>query len=84
MGLKLRLQWFDETTERGIGMERSTDIGDDDAVVTALGLSVQEDVNNGVFELREEWLTTIQPYFLHKIIFPESDYFLALDYRESW
>jgi hypothetical protein len=84
MGLKLRLEWFDKTTELGIGTERSADLGEDYSVVDSLGLSVDDDINNGMFELREEWLLTIQPHFSHKIISSESDYFLALDYRKSW
>jgi hypothetical protein len=84
MGLKLRLEWFDKTTELGIGTERSADLGEDYTVVDSLGLSVDDDINNGMFELREEWLSTMQPYFSHKVSLSESDYFFALDYRKSW
>lgn len=84
MGLKLRLEWFDKSTELGLGIERSADLGEDYTVVDSLSLSVEDDINNGMFQLREEWLLTIQPLFSHKIISSESDYFLALDYRKSW
>ncbi|WP_305393522.1 colicin E3-like toxin immunity protein [Pseudomonas sp. FP2309] len=44
-------------------------------MIFKLGLSVNEDINNGMFELRQEWLSPIQTYFSHEIAFSESDYF---------
>lgn len=79
MGLKVRLEWFDRTTERLLGEEVSADQGDDYSIVTKLGLSIDEDVNNGMFELRREWLPPVQPHFSHQIALSESDYFIALD-----
>lgn len=77
MGLKLRLQWFDKTTELGIGKELSKDAGDDYSALNLLRLSVEKDINHGVFEVRENWLSIIQPYFHHEINLLENDYFLA-------
>ncbi len=79
MGLKVRLEWFDRTTEWLIGEEDSPDQGDDYSIVMKLGLSVDQDVNNGMFELHREWLPLVQPYFAHQIALSESDYFIALD-----
>lgn len=58
MGLKVRLEWFDKTTECLSGTEKSVNLGDDYSVISKLGLSVDEDVN--MFELRREWLPQIQ------------------------
>ncbi|ASV34720.1 colicin transporter [Pseudomonas sp. NS1(2017)] len=83
MGLKVRLEWFDRTTECLSGMEESANLGDDYSVISKLGLSVDEDVNNGMFELRREWLPQIQAHFSHEIKLSESDYFIAFDYEDA-
>ncbi|MBD8100625.1 colicin transporter [Pseudomonas fluorescens] len=83
MGLKVRLEWFDRTTEWLIGTEDSADLGKDYSVISELGLSVDEDVNNGMFELRREWLSQVQAYFSHEIALSESDYYVAFDYEEA-
>ncbi|MCX9152788.1 MULTISPECIES: colicin E3-like toxin immunity protein [Pseudomonas] len=83
MGLKVRLEWFDRTTKWLSGREDSADLGNDYSVISKLGLSVNEDVNNGMFELRQEWLSLIQAYFSHEIVFSESDYFIAFDYEDA-
>ena len=81
MGLIVRLEWFDRTTEWLRGTENSADLGNDYSVISKLGLSVDEDVNNGMFELRREWLSLIQTHFAHEIALSESDYFIAFDYE---
>lgn len=81
MGLKMRLEWFDRTTEWLRGTEDSADLGNDCSVISKLGLSIDEDVNNGMFELRREWLSLIQTHFSHEIDLSESDYFIAFDYE---
>lgn len=83
MGLKARLEWFDRTTKHLSGAEDSADLGDDYSVISNLGLSVDEDVNNGMFELRREWLLLVQAYFSHEIELSESDYFIAFDYEDA-
>ncbi len=83
MGLKVRLEWFDRTTECLSGTEKSVNLGDDYSVISKLGLSVDEDVNNGMFELRREWLPQVQPHFSHEIELSESDYFIAFDYEDA-
>lgn len=83
MGLKVRLEWFDRTTERLSGTQNSANLGDDYSVISKLGLSADEDVNNGMFELRREWLPLIQAYFSHEIILSENDYFIAFDYEDA-
>lgn len=80
MGLKVRLEWFDRTTEWILGDEDSVDQGNDFSIVTKLGLSIDDAVNNGMFEIRREWLPLLQPYFSHQIVLSENDYFIALDF----
>lgn len=83
MGLKVRLEWFDRMTERLCGAENSADLGDDYSLISKLGLSATEDVNNGMFELRREWLPMIETYFSHEIALSESDYFIVFDYEDA-
>lgn len=83
MGLKVRLEWFDITTERLRGTEDSADLGNDYSALSELGLSAAEDINNGMFELRREWLPLIQARFSHEITPSESDYFIAFDYEDA-
>lgn len=84
MGLKVRLEWFDRTTECLSGTEDSADLGDDYSVISKLGLSPNEDINNGMFELRREWISLIQEHFSHEIALSESDYFIAFDYEDAY
>ncbi|AZE96456.1 hypothetical protein C4J95_4400 [Pseudomonas orientalis] len=83
MGLKVRLEWFDRTTEWLSGTEDSADLGNDYSVISKLGLSVDEDVNNGMFELQREWLSVIQAHFSHEIVLLENDYFIAFDHEDT-
>ena len=83
MGLKVRLEWFDITTERLRGTEDSADLGNDYSALSELGLSAAEDINNGMFELRREWLPLIQARFSHEITPSESDYFIAFYYEDA-
>jgi hypothetical protein len=82
MGLIVRLEWFDRTTAWLRGTENSADLGSDYSVMSKLGLSVEENVNNGMFELRREWISLIQTHFSHEIALSESDYFIAFDYED--
>ena len=40
MGLKARLEWYDQQTELGEGEELSKDFGEDGSLMEALGLSL--------------------------------------------
>ncbi len=46
MGLKIRLEWYDKETELGEGEELSQDFGDDGSVIEALGMPIENNVNN--------------------------------------
>lgn len=84
MGLKLTLEWYDKQTEIYQGEEFSDDLGDDESVFDALGIPVENNVNNGGFNVSSHWTTIIQPYFRHSIEPTNHDYQLSFDYRENW
>lgn len=84
MGLRLRLNWYDKTSDIGVGREYSVDLGDNVAVIEFLGLPVDDTVNNGEFDILTEWIPTLQPYFKQQIDLAEHDYQVAFDYRDAW
>ena len=85
MGLRLRLQWFDKLTELGVGKEYSSDFGDDASIMTdGLGIPTKDIVNNGSFELINNWIKYLQPHFTHNINLSLYDYFVSFDYRDKW
>jgi len=84
MGLKLSLEWYNKQTESYEGEEYSEDLGDDGFVIEALGIPVENNVNNGGFDVPQEWVKTLQPHFQHSIDWSRYDYQIAFDYRDSW
>jgi hypothetical protein len=84
MGLKLRLEWYSKQTESCEGEEYSEDLGDDGSVIEALGIPIENNVNNGGFDVPQEWVKTLQPHFQHSIDWSSYDYQIAFDYRDSW
>jgi len=53
MGLKLRLEWFSKQTESYEGKEYSTDLGEDGTVIEALGVPLENNINNGGFNVSQ-------------------------------
>ncbi len=53
MGLKLNIVWFDRKSEEFIGEEYSGDLGDDGSVIEKLGLPIQDNINNGGFDVKK-------------------------------
>ncbi|MHC8335404.1 colicin E3-like toxin immunity protein [Pseudomonas sp. LB3P25] len=84
MGLKLRLEWYDKHTEICEGEESSKDLGDDESILDALGIPVENNINNGGFDVGSHWVAIIQPYFRHLIDLAAYDHQLSFDYRENW
>jgi hypothetical protein len=80
MGLELRLEWHDTATLEFQGEESSKDLGDDGSVLNALGISADNNINNGSFNVVQNWLPTIQPYFQHQIDVRVHDYQISFDY----
>ncbi|WP_458129808.1 colicin E3-like toxin immunity protein [Pseudomonas sp. Z2-11] len=83
MGLKLRLEWYSKQTESFEGEEYSDDFGDDGAVIDALGIPFENNINNGGFNVPLEWIEILRPYFQHLIDWDRYDYQVAFDYRDS-
>jgi hypothetical protein len=84
MGLKIRLEWYDKQTEMGQGEELSTDFGDDGSLIEALGLPIENNINNGGFNVGHDWVSTLQPHFRHVIRLPLYDYQVSFVYRDNW
>ncbi|WGE30939.1 colicin E3-like toxin immunity protein (plasmid) [Edwardsiella tarda] len=85
MGLKLRLEWFDKKTDLLVNKEYSSDFGDDGAIIESLGLLLKDNINNGGFDVRSEWVTLLQPHFKNKIEIDNYWCQISFDYRdENW
>lgn len=85
MGLKLNLQWFNKATELGEGEEYTVDFGEDARLITdGLGMTTKDNINNGCFDIRDEWVSILQPHFKHRIEISIYDYQISFDYRNAW
>ncbi|MBB6153916.1 MULTISPECIES: colicin E3-like toxin immunity protein [unclassified Pseudomonas] len=84
MGLKLRLEWYDKQTHLCEGEEYSEDLGDDETVLNALGIPVENNINNGGFNVLESWKPVLQPYFQNNISLTTYDYQISFDYSDVW
>lgn len=84
MGLRIRLEWYDKESELGVGEEMSKDFGQDRIVLDALGIPIENNINNGGFNVLESWVAHLQPHFQHAIDLSAYDYQVAFDYRDVW
>jgi hypothetical protein len=84
VGLKVRLEWYDKETELGIGRELSKDFGDDGSVIESLGMPIENNINNGGFDVLSHWVSILQPHFKHVIDSSSYDYQIAFVYRDHW
>lgn len=82
MGLKVRLAWYNKSTGLGEGKELSSDFGDDVAILVQLNLSVEQDINNGEFNIKDDWLAILQPLFVHCINLDAFDYQVSFNYKK--
>ncbi|MGE8344672.1 colicin E3-like toxin immunity protein [Pseudomonas helleri] len=82
MGLKVRLAWYNKNTEYGEGKEDSKELGDDTSVMDQLNLSVDNDMNNGSFDVKIDWLNILQPLFVHRIDLNIYNYQVSFNYRD--
>jgi hypothetical protein len=64
------MDWYDPETEQAEGKEYSKDLVEDLLVITALGLENEQNIYGGGFDVREEWIPTLQSVFNH-LIAPE-------------
>lgn len=84
MGLKLLLECYDKKTEMLVSEEYSNDLGEDSSVIKKLGLPIENNINNGGFDVKIEWLGVLQPYFKNKINLNSYDYQVSFDYADEW
>lgn len=83
MGLKLNLTWFDKKTKSFVGEEYSKDFGDDGSVIESLGLPLKDNINNGDFVVKPEWIVFLQPHFKNKIEIDKYKTYVSFDYRDG-
>jgi hypothetical protein len=67
MEVRLRLEWFDKVEQYLKGDELSADLENDGSIIDKLGLPFDETIYDGVFDVKNDWIKHIQPYFKHKI-----------------
>ncbi|WP_346826857.1 colicin E3-like toxin immunity protein [Serratia inhibens] len=85
MGLKLKVNWYDKKSELLVGQEYSKDFGDDDFLINeTIGPKEDNIINNGIFDLVNEWVTPVQNHITHKIDMGKYDYFIAFEYNDTW
>lgn len=54
------------------------------SVIDALGLPIENNVNNGGFNVSPDWVGILQPHFHHAIQLLAYDYQVAFVYRDAW
>ncbi|AZZ74775.1 MULTISPECIES: colicin E3-like toxin immunity protein [Pseudomonas] len=84
MGLRARLEWYDKKTELGEGEELSKDFGDDGSIIESLGIPIENNVNNGGFDVPSQWVNILQPHFRQTIDLSSFDFQVAFVYRDHW
>jgi len=84
MGLRARLEWYDKKTELSEGEELSKDFGDDGSIIESLGMPIENNVNNGGFDVPSQWVNILQPHFRQTIDLSSFDFQVAFVYRDHW
>jgi len=77
MAYKMRLQWFNKESCDGEGKEFSAVLDDSVFFLDKLGLSDEPQIYDGSYDVKDEWLLYIQPYFQHQINLQHYDYQLS-------
>ncbi|KAE9643109.1 cloacin [Pseudomonas sp. PB103] len=84
MGLRARLEWYDKKTGLGEGEELSKDFCDDGSIIESLGMPIENNVNNGGFDVPSQWVDILQPHFRQTIDLSSFDFQIAFVYRDHW
>ncbi len=84
MGNKLILTWFDKKTEEFKGEEYYKDFGDDGSVIESLGIPLKDNINNGEFDLKKEWVPLIHTFFKNQLIPDVDNCYIDFDYRDCY
>ncbi|MCW1247881.1 cloacin immunity family protein, partial [Pseudomonas sp. SAICEU22] len=64
--------------------EYSRDFGDDPLVLYKLNVPLENNINNGNFDVIARWVEVLQPYFKHHLDLSRYDYQVSFDYRDKW
>ncbi|MGD8106859.1 colicin E3-like toxin immunity protein [Pantoea sp. FN0302] len=73
LGLKLELYWCEKNGNNIIGEESSKDLGGNFDIVKSLGFIPNEVINNGEFDVPDNWVEKIQPFFKSPLLLKEYD-----------
>jgi hypothetical protein len=84
MGLKIRLRWFDKVSELLVEKEYSQDFGNDSKILDELNIPLENNINNGNFDVDAEGVEILQPHFTHPLDLSKYDYQISFDYRDIW
>jgi hypothetical protein len=66
------------------GKEYSADLGDDGTTIEALGLMDEDNIYDGCFDMKVNWIPKLQPLFSHKVDATSFDYQIFFRYRKDW
>ncbi|ERT10057.1 colicin E3-like toxin immunity protein, partial [Photorhabdus temperata] len=55
-----------------------------DVMASGLGISTEDNINNGGFDVESKWVSVLQPHFCHQIDLSAYDYQISFDYRDLW
>jgi len=77
MNLQLTLEWFDKKDEVLISEETSDNLEDGGTLIIKLGLPFDWRVYYGGYNVSEQWVAYLQPFFSHKIDVLKFDYQLV-------
>lgn len=83
MGLKIHLCCFDRVTEECLYEDYSADLGDDGGVLDRLGLPLENNINNGGFDVLPEWVPVLQSFFTRHIEHDRYWYQVSFEYRDG-
>jgi hypothetical protein len=84
MTMKIRLQWFNKTTDNLEASEHSADFEEEDSILNALDLNEEPQIYAGGFDVLPSWITILQPYFQHVIAPGLFNYQISFRYQGAW
>lgn len=83
MHLSVILEWFEKSTGLGIGEEPSN-IFEDYSILTSLELEEDYQIFDGSYDVKEQWITVLQPHFKHEINQDNYDYQISFHHQGPW
>ena len=84
MNLKVLLEWFDKTSGYGVGEESSGLFEDPHLILISLELEGDFQIFDGSYDLKNQWINLLQPYFKHQIHQESHDYQISFQHQGPW